>query len=102
MLSLSLHSFRRLETTVLNKRLSQLEGDEAILQKMYPQGEDRDVSWTVTVMSYYASLVGGVVCAVVSLLWMLHIGAIPFILIPRFFFLESEWAIGLIYTCFVI
>ena len=54
---------------------------------MYPQGEDRDVSWTVTVMSYYASLVGGVVCAVVSLLWMLHIGEIPFILFPRFFFI---------------
>ena len=68
---------------------------------MYPQGEDRDVSWTVTVMSYYASLVGGVVCAVVSLLWMLHIGEILFIF-PRFFLLESVWAIGLIYTCFVI
>ena len=86
----------------INKRLSQLEGDEAILQKMYPQGEDRDVSWTVTVMSYYASLVGGVVCAVVSLLWMLHIGAIISFLFPRFFLLESVWAIGLIYTCFVI
>jgi LMBR1 domain-containing protein 1 len=71
----------------INKRLSQLEGDEAILQKMYPQGEDRDVSWTVTVMSYYASLVGGVVCAVVSLLWMLHIGEIPFIFPSTFFFI---------------
>ena len=68
---------------------------------MYPQGEDRDVSWTVTVMSYYASLVGGVVCAVVSLLWMLHIGEIPFIFFHVSFLLESVWAIGLT-TCFVI
>ena len=68
---------------------------------MYPQGEDRDVSWTVTVMSYYASLVGGVVCAVVSLLWMLHIGAIISFLFPRFFLLESVWAIGLT-ACFVV
>ena len=71
----------------INKRLSQLEGDEAILQKMYPQGEDRDVSWTVTVMSYYASLVGGVVCAVVSLLWMLHIGERFFLFPSTFLFI---------------
>ena len=45
----------------INKRLVQLEEDELILQKMYPQGEDRDASWTVTVMGYYASLGGGVV-----------------------------------------
>ena len=86
----------------INKRLSQLEGDEAILQKMYPQGEDRDVSWTVTVMSYYASLVGGVVCAVVSLLWMLHIGEIPFIIFHVSFLLESEWSDERLTTCFVI
>ena len=30
-------------------------GGRAHPQKMYPQGEDRDASWTVTVMGYYAS-----------------------------------------------
>jgi LMBR1 domain-containing protein 1 len=34
----------------LNAKLLLLEEDELTLQKIYPQGEDRDTSWTLTVM----------------------------------------------------
>lgn len=57
----------------INAKLALLEEDELTLQRMYPQGEDRDVSWTITVLGYYLHLATGVVCAVLSLMWMLHI-----------------------------
>ena len=87
----------------INKRLVQLEEDELILQKMYPQGEDRDASWTVTVMGYYASLGGGVVCGIVSILWMLHIGLYMFPDPPltpflNRFFVDLDSAFGLLGT----
>ena len=57
----------------IDLRLTQLEDDELTLQKIFPQGEDREASWMMTVSGYYASLVFGVVAGVVSLMWMLHI-----------------------------
>ena len=59
--------------TKINAKLAALEDDEITLQKMYPQGEDRDVSWTITVMGYYLHLATGLLCGVLSLMWMLHI-----------------------------
>ena len=87
----------------INKRLVQLEEDELILRQMYPQGEDRDVSWTATVMGYYASLGGGVVCGIVSILWMLHIGLYMFPDPPltpflNRFFVDLDAAFGLLGT----
>mmetsp|Transcript_11626 Transcript_11626/g.43063 ORF Transcript_11626/g.43063 Transcript_11626/m.43063 type:complete len:525 (+) Transcript_11626:234-1808(+) len=57
----------------IDLRLTQLEDDELTLQKIFPQGEDREASWMMTVSGYYASLVFGVIAGVVSLMWMLHI-----------------------------
>ncbi len=57
----------------VSKRLEQLEEDESTLRKMYPQGEDRDASWTLTVMGYHLNLALGVASAFVSLFWLLHV-----------------------------
>ena len=43
----------------IEKRLASLEDDELTLQRMFPQGEDRDVRWTLTVMGYYGHLAAG-------------------------------------------
>ena len=40
---------------------------------MFPQGEDRDVRWTLTVMGYYGHLAAGVVSAIVSTAWIVHV-----------------------------
>ena len=86
----------------INKRLVQLEEDELILQKMYPQGGD-EASWKVTVMGYYASLGGDVVCGIVSILWMLHIRLCMFPDPPltpflNRFFVDLDSAFGLLGT----
>ena len=50
-----------------------LEEDEGRLLECYPQGEDADVSWTFTVLSYWAKLVGGVFSTIATILWVVHI-----------------------------
>lgn len=87
----------------INQKLSMLEEDELTLQKMYPQGEDRDVSWTLTVMGYYLHGLTGLVCAVISLMWMLHIVLYMFAKPPispflNDFFLKLDSAFGLFGT----
>uniref|UniRef100_A0A7S0S7E8 LIMR family protein n=1 Tax=Mantoniella antarctica TaxID=81844 RepID=A0A7S0S7E8_9CHLO len=87
----------------INAKLAALEEDELTLQKMYPQGEDRDVSWTVTVMGYYLHLCTGVICAVLTLMWMLHIALYMFPDPPvtsflNAFFTEMDSAFGLFGT----
>ena len=87
----------------IDKKLTQLEDDELTLQKIFPQGEDREASWMMTVTGYYASLVFGVLAGVVSLMWMLHIAlyifpnppASPFL---NDFFTSLDAAFGLFGT----
>jgi len=62
----------------IDKKLTQLEEDELTLQKIFPQGEDREANWMMTVSGYYAKLVLGVVSGIVSLTWLLHIGLYVF------------------------
>ena len=57
----------------IEKRLASLEDDELTLQRMFPQGEDRDVRWTLTVMGYYGHLAAGGVSAIVSTAWIVHV-----------------------------
>lgn len=87
----------------INAKLATLEEDELTLQKIYPQGEDRDVSWTVTVMGYYLHLATGVICAGLSVMWMLHIVLYMFIDPPvtpflNRFFVDMDKAFGLFGT----
>jgi len=57
----------------LNRQLVLLEEDEEELTRLYPQGDDPDVTWTFTVMSYWVKLAVGVLGVVGSLLWILQI-----------------------------
>lgn len=57
----------------LHKELSLLEDDQRELEAQYPQGEDRDAKWVFYVMSFYLSLIGGIVFLVVAVSWVLHI-----------------------------
>jgi LMBR1 domain-containing protein 1 len=50
----------------IDKKLTQLEEDELTLQKIFPQGEDREASWMMTVSGYYAKLVLGILSGIVS------------------------------------
>ena len=45
----------------------ELEEDEQDLLEVFPQGEDADTAWILTVVTYYAKLVLGALCVVVSL-----------------------------------
>jgi LMBR1 domain-containing protein 1 len=62
----------------IDKKLTQLEEDELTLQKIFPQGEDREASWMMTVSGYYAKLVLGILSGIVSLMWLLHIALYVF------------------------
>eukprot|EP00897_Mesotaenium_endlicherianum_P006173 jgi/Mesen1/5584/ME000281S04639 len=50
-----------------------LEEDESALEEVYPQGEEADASWALTVLSYLGKLLFGVIGLAVSVLWVLHI-----------------------------
>lgn len=63
----------RKDMAAVSQAMSLLEEDEDRLLECYPQGEDADVSWTFTVMSYWAKLVGGVVSTIATMLWVVHI-----------------------------
>ena len=87
----------------IDKKLTQIEEDELTLQKIFPQGEDREASWMLTVTGYYAQLVLGIVTFVVSLMWLLHIGLYIFPSPPvtpflNEFFLAMDSAWGLLGT----
>jgi len=61
------------ELKVLQLKLSQLEDDEEELLKAYPQGETREATWLMTVMSYYLQLFLGGLSVLLSFFWVLHI-----------------------------
>ena len=84
----------------IDKKLMQLEEDELTLQKIFPQGEDREASWMMTITGYYVKLVLGVASAIVSLLWLLHIALYIFMSPPAspflndfFVTLDSVWGL---------
>lgn len=61
------------ELKVLQLKLSQLEDDEEELLKAYPQGETREATWLMTVMSYYLQLFLGGLSVLLSFFWVLHV-----------------------------
>ena len=56
-----------------NKVCMELEEDEQDLLEVFPQGEDADTAWILTVVTYYAKLVLGALCVVVSLMLLIHV-----------------------------
>ncbi|RRT51626.1 hypothetical protein B296_00028591 [Ensete ventricosum] len=55
------------------KELLLLEDDMKALEEMYPQGEQAETVWALTVLGYLAKLVLGVVGLIVSVAWVAHI-----------------------------
>ncbi|WOL00660.1 hypothetical protein Cni_G09373 [Canna indica] len=55
------------------KELFLLEDDMKALEEMYPQGEQAETTWALTVLGYLAKLVLGVVGLIISVAWVAHI-----------------------------
>ena len=73
----------------LNKVCMELEEDEQDLLEVFPQGEDADTAWVLTVVTYYAKLVLGALCVVVSLMLLIHVVLYVFISPPVHPFLNE-------------
>jgi LMBR1 domain-containing protein 1 len=84
----------------LQVKLSQLEDDEVELMTVFPQGEQREATWLMTVLAYYIQCFLGGLSVILSTLWTLHIiitvlvkpAAHPF-LNSFFIWLDSGWSL---------
>ena len=57
----------------VEKELFQLEEDVKLLEEMYPQGEQAETTWALTVLGYLGKLVLGILGLIVSVAWVAHI-----------------------------
>ncbi|CAJ2655963.1 unnamed protein product [Trifolium pratense] len=57
----------------VEKELFQLEEDVKLLEEMYPQGEQAETTWALTVLGYLAKFVLGILGLIVSVAWIAHI-----------------------------
>ncbi|XP_042050095.1 LIMR family protein At3g08930-like isoform X3 [Salvia splendens] len=57
----------------VEKELLLLEDDVNALEEMYPQGEQAEATWALTILGYLAKLVLGVLGLIVSVAWVAHI-----------------------------
>ncbi|KMZ58359.1 LMBR1-like membrane protein [Zostera marina] len=57
----------------VEKELLILEDDVKALEEMYPQGEEAETSWAITVLGYLAKFVLGILGFIVSVAWVAHI-----------------------------
>jgi LMBR1 domain-containing protein 1 len=53
--------------------LNDLEEEELKLREVYPQSEDAELSWALTVLGYFANFVGGMLAVALSGTWLVHI-----------------------------
>ncbi|XP_010253885.1 PREDICTED: LIMR family protein At5g01460 [Nelumbo nucifera] len=63
----------RKNVKAVEKELLLLEEDVKALEEMYPQGEQAETAWALTVLGYLAKLVLGVIGLIVSIAWVVHI-----------------------------
>jgi LMBR1 domain-containing protein 1 len=57
----------------LTSELVALEEEEMKLREVYPQSEDAELSWAMTVIGYFLNFFGGVLAACISGTWLVHI-----------------------------
>jgi LMBR1 domain-containing protein 1 len=57
----------------VEKELFQLEEDVKLLEEMYPQGEQAETTWALTVLGYLAKFILGILGLIVSVAWIAHI-----------------------------
>ncbi|XP_042416409.1 LIMR family protein Os06g0128200-like [Zingiber officinale] len=63
----------RKNVKAVEKELLLLEDDMQALEEMYPQGEQAESLWALTVLGYIGKLVLGIVGLIVSVAWVAHI-----------------------------
>jgi LMBR1 domain-containing protein 1 len=63
----------RRNTKALHNQLLVLEEDEAQLELVYPQSEDPDYKWVLTVLGFWFMLFGGLLGLALSICWVLQI-----------------------------
>lgn len=63
----------RKNVKAVQKELLSLEEDVKALEEMYPQGEQAETSWALTVLGYLAKFILGILGLIVSVAWIAHI-----------------------------
>ncbi|EHA8591136.1 LIMR family protein [Cocos nucifera] len=63
----------RKNVKAVEKELLLLEEDVKALEEMYPQGDQAETAWALTVLGYMAKLVSGILGLIVSVAWVAHI-----------------------------
>ncbi|KAL5211322.1 hypothetical protein ABZP36_022169 [Zizania latifolia] len=63
----------RKNVKALGKELVLLEDDMKALEEMYPQGEQAEATWALTVLGYIGKLLFGVIGLIISIAWVAHI-----------------------------
>ena len=58
---------------LLGNELNDLEEEELKLREVYPQSEDAELSWALTVLGYFANFLGGILSVGLSGTWLVHI-----------------------------
>lgn len=66
----------------LTAELLALEEEEYSLREKYPQGDDPGLSWAMTVIGYYVSLVAGIASVALTGCWLIHLVVYCFVSPP--------------------
>ena len=79
----------RNQAAELARQTELLGADARWLQQAFPQGEGREAAWYLTVLAAWLRLVGGVVGAIVGVLWLIHLTVYLFLDPPAGPFLNA-------------
>lgn len=63
----------RKNVKMIQQELLYLEDDVKALEEVYPQGEQADAAWAMTVLGYLSNFLLGIIGLCVSVMWVLHI-----------------------------
>lgn len=93
----------RKNVKMIQQELLYLEDDVKALEEVYPQGEQADASWAMTVLGYLANFVLGLIGLCVSVVWVVHIILYMLLQPPvspflNDFFIKLDNAFGLLGT----
>lgn len=89
----------------LTAELLALEEEEYHLREQYPQGDDPGLSWAMTILGYYFSLVFGVASVALTGCWLIHLVVYCFVSPPlspmlNQMFIDLDSVFGLFGTLF--
>lgn len=64
------------------QELLALEEEEYRLREVYPQSEEREVAWAMTVLGYFLSFIGGIASVALTGCWLIHLVIYEFVQPP--------------------